>query len=94
MVYFFSPILNSELVRRKENSHLIGENDSGHTTGQLFNMSVYFSLNMRICKARFVITQWKGTEDLSVSLIGGVLLVLCFLSGLGGMMYQPCTSVG
>lgn len=82
-------------MRGKENGQLIvGEYDAGHTTVRLFNMSVYLSLNVRKCKARFVITQWKGVEDLSVSLIGGVSLVVCLLSWLGRRMYQPCTSMG
>jgi len=61
-----------ELARRKEDSQPIaGEYDAGHTTIQLLNMSVYFFLNMRICKARFVFTQWKSFEDLPVPLTGG-----------------------
>lgn len=81
MVYFSSPILNSylELLRRKENSQLIGEYNAGHTTVQLFKLSVFFYLNMRISEARFVITLWKGVEDFSVSLLGGVLVVVSFV---------------
>lgn len=77
MVYFSSPILNSylELLRRKENSQLVGEYDAGHTS----YLSVHFSLNTRISETRFVITPWNGVEDLSVSLVGGVLVVVVSL---------------
>lgn len=60
-LFFFSYLEFILGVREQEGKQLmIGEYDACHTTGQLFNTSLYFSLNTRICKTRFVIKQWKG----------------------------------
>lgn len=62
-------------------------------TPQFSYLSVHFSLNTRISETRFVLAPWNGVEDLSVSLVGGVLVVVCLLSWLGRWIYQPCTSM-
>lgn len=82
-------------VRKQEGKQLIvGDYDVCHTTVQLFNTSLYFSLNMRMCKTRFVIKQWKGIGIFnSVSkrwgLIGAMSLILAWQKD-----YQHCTSLG
>lgn len=93
-VFFFS-YLEFIGVRKQEGKQLIvGEYDACHTTAQLFNMSLYFSMNMRICKTRFVIKQWKGIEIFNIDskrwgLVGATSLILAWQKD-----YQHCTSSG
>lgn len=86
-------------MRRKETSQLVGgECGTDHTTVQVFNMSLYFSRNRRICKARFVLTWWKGSEGLAGSPLGGVALILAwqkdvsasYVPARGGFIREQC----
>lgn len=92
MVYFSSPILNSylELLRRKENSQLIGEYDAGHTTVQLFVSSLFPKYENKWNQICTYTVEWCW-RCVSVSrrwgLGGGVSLILAWQMDLSAL-YQ------